>query len=288
VFPEMMARMITTGRLDDMAARLARVPGVCAVTLGGSRARGTHTADSGVDLGVYYRRDELDLDALGELARDVTGEKTDVAGPGGWGPWVDGGAWLTVEGSAVDWILRDVDRVAEQCARAVRGEFAFHPQPGHPLGFLDVAYAGEVATAVVLADPAGTLDRLRAEVDPYPPALARAMVENLWQARFLTDAAAKGARRGDTAYVGLCAGTALLLCAHAWHAVAGVWVTNEKGLVPHVARLGLDTGGFAEEATSLMAALGGEPADLRESVSELARLVDSCCVATAGGAGSAR
>jgi hypothetical protein len=30
-------------------------------------------------------------------------------------------------------------RVEEQCERAARGELAFHVQPGHPLGFLDVS-----------------------------------------------------------------------------------------------------------------------------------------------------
>ncbi|MDA8440729.1 MAG: hypothetical protein M0Z51_17980, partial [Propionibacterium sp.] len=57
-------------------------------------------------------------------ARSITGRDVSVEGPGGWGPWVDGGAWLDVGGTAVDWIIRDVDRVRRQRERAVRGEFA--------------------------------------------------------------------------------------------------------------------------------------------------------------------
>jgi predicted nucleotidyltransferase len=37
----------------DVAARLIAVPGVAAVVLGGSCARGTATPDSDVDLGLY-------------------------------------------------------------------------------------------------------------------------------------------------------------------------------------------------------------------------------------------
>src|SRR5260221_5542626 len=37
-----------------IAARLAAEPGLVAVVLGGSQARGTHAPDSDVDLGLYY------------------------------------------------------------------------------------------------------------------------------------------------------------------------------------------------------------------------------------------
>ena len=80
---------------------------------------------------------DVDLAGLQALADRTSPVACDVAGFGGWGPWVEGGAWLTVDDTAVDWILRDVDRVAAQVARAGRGEFAFHPQLGHPVGFLD-------------------------------------------------------------------------------------------------------------------------------------------------------
>lgn len=41
--------------LSGIAGRPARVGGVVGVCLGGSRARGTHRADSDYDLGLYYR-----------------------------------------------------------------------------------------------------------------------------------------------------------------------------------------------------------------------------------------
>jgi Nucleotidyltransferase domain len=78
-------------RLRDLAERLVRVPGVQAVALGGSRARGDHTAESDVDLGLYYRA-PLDVEAVGEVARAVAGPQAEVTAPGAWGPWVTAAA----------------------------------------------------------------------------------------------------------------------------------------------------------------------------------------------------
>lgn len=269
------ASVITDERLEHMADALVRVPGVDAVVLGGSRARGTHHDGSDVDLGLYYRDGDFDLDALTratEAFSDVG--RIEVAGPGGWGPWVNGGGWLTVDGTAVDWILRDIDRVREQCRRATAGEFAFHSQPGHPLGFLDISYAGEIATCVPLADPSGIIAELGKALDPYPRALRSALIGNLWQAGFLVDAARKGLPKGDSAYVMLCCSSALMLCAHAWHAMAGSWPTNEKGLVVDVARLDLDSHDFSARADVAMRRAGHGDGSLASVVNSVARLVD--------------
>jgi len=77
--------------LNDLAARLGQVPGIMGAMLGGSRARGDHTASSDYDVGLYYRS-PLDTGALSALARVVAGPDADVTEPGEWGPWVDGGA----------------------------------------------------------------------------------------------------------------------------------------------------------------------------------------------------
>ena len=167
--------VLTDARLAQLAERLVEVPGVVAVALGGSRARGEHVAGSDVDLGIYYRP-LLDTAALGRLARDLAGPSAEVTAPGGWGPWVDGGGWLEVDGTPVDWIYRDLDRVHRSWAAARAGELGWHFQVGHPLGFPSFAYAGEAALAVVLADPTGELTRLQQQARNYPPALREALV----------------------------------------------------------------------------------------------------------------
>ena len=91
--------------MRSIATRLAGIPGVVAVTLGGSRATNTHEDGSDWDFGVYYRGtiDPDDVRALG-----WTGE---VFAPGAWGRLVNGGAWLQVDGQPVDLIYRDLDEV---------------------------------------------------------------------------------------------------------------------------------------------------------------------------------
>lgn len=239
-----------------------------AVALGGSRARGTHRPDSDVDLGVYYEGD-LDLGALEHLAARWSDAPAPVAAPGAWGPWVNGGAWLTIDGTPVDWILRDVHRVAEQCERARRGEFGFHAQAGHPLGFLDISYAGEAATGIPLRDDSAVLAELAARVSPYPDALRTALIRNLWQVDFLLDGAEKGAKAADVAYVTLCLTTAAMFTAHGWHALAGEWVTNEKALVPGVARLAVDTQGFGDAVASILSRVGRTSSQLHRSIAAM-------------------
>jgi hypothetical protein len=223
-----------------------------------------------VDLGLLYDGTSLDLPALRDAAARLHGAPVDVAGPGGWGPWVDGGAWLSVDGTAVDLILREVQRVRTQRDRALRGEFAVHHQTGHPLGFLDVAYAAEVAICRPLAGDAELVEELRDGLDPYPRPLRDALIGQLSIAEFIIGGAATALPRGDLAYLQMCAATALMWCAHAWHAKAGVWVTNEKGLVPGVAGLPIDTDGFTRRALEALATT-----DPRSSLAAVADLVAS-------------
>ncbi|MFJ2633504.1 nucleotidyltransferase domain-containing protein [Streptomyces sp. NPDC087422] len=255
-----------------MAQALREVPGVVGVLLGGSRARGTHRADSDWDLGVYYRG-EPDVAALAALAREFTGEPVEVAAPGGWGPWVNAGAWLRVDGVAVDWILRDVDRVRRVWQDCREGRYEVGIQPGHPLGFWSPCYPGEVALGHVLADTAGELAALRAETRVYPEALRRALVEAAWEAEFTVAAAAKSAVKGDHVHVSLCLSRAFGVLAQALHAWNRVWCLNEKGAFPAAAVLSGAPAGFADEVGVLLGRSGLSAEELSATVASAARLV---------------
>jgi predicted nucleotidyltransferase len=101
-----------------IAERTATIPGVLAVTLGGSRAQGGHRPDSDWDFGLYYRG-QLDPDDVRALGWAGT-----VFAPGEWGGGVmNGGAWLTVDGRRVDLHYRDLDDVEHHLAEAEQGRF---------------------------------------------------------------------------------------------------------------------------------------------------------------------
>ncbi|GAA2793323.1 hypothetical protein GCM10010505_20970 [Kitasatospora aburaviensis] len=250
-----------------MAGKLAGVPGVVGVVLGGSRARGEHRPGSDWDLGLYYRG-EPGLDAL----RSLAGPGVDVAGPGGWGPWVDGGAWLTVEGAPVDWILRDLDRVERIWADCRAGRYEVGVQAGHPLGFWSPCYPGELALGQVLADPTGELTRLRAELGDYPEPLRAALTAGAWEADFLLAGAAKSAARADVLHVSLCLSRAVGVLVQALYADARRWCLNEKGAFDVAAALPGAPAGFGPRARALLAAPGATAEELAATVAAARRL----------------
>jgi len=270
--------MLDDGALQALGEQLVAVPGVLGVMLGGSRARGDHDAASDVDLGLYYRP-PLDTTALRAVARSVAGARPGISEPeltepGEWGPWVDGGGWLTIDGMPVDWLYRDLDRVRQSADLAAAGRFAYHFQVGHPFGFPDVGYAGEVALGLVLADPSGELGRLKQQLEPYPEILGQAMVQRLGEARFLLSGLTKPAHRSDTTYVAGCLFRVVTLCAYAVHGRAGRWVINEKGIIDAADRLADAPDGFGRRAHGILAQLGTEPQQLLTAVDEARALVD--------------
>ena len=78
-----------------------------------------------------------------------------ITGIGGWGPWIDGGGWLTVQGVPVDLLYRDIENVAAIMAECAAGMPRIVYQPGHPHGFSTAIYLAEVALCRVLWDPTG-------------------------------------------------------------------------------------------------------------------------------------
>ncbi len=258
--------------LTAMADRLVAVDGMVAVALGGSRARGTHRPDSDVDLGLYYRG-RLDVAALRSLAAEMADDPAGVTEPGGWGPWVNGGGWLTVRGWRVDWIYRDLDRVQLIWRDCQDGRYDIGTQPGHPLGFYSHAYAGEVALCHVLADLAGELTDLRAQTAKYPAALSNALVEGLWEADFIARSARYGVSGCDPAYTAGCLFRAVGVACQALHGHARQWLTNEKGMVASTAALSVAPPGFAEHVHSLLAAVGRSHDEIAETVSAAEALI---------------
>ena len=260
--------------IEDMAGRLTKVPGVVGVMLGGSRARGEHRPDSDWDLGVYYRG-ELDLAALGALA----GPDVEVAAPGDWGPWVNGGAWLRVEGVAVDWILRDLDRVEQVWAECREGRYEIGVQTGHPLGFWSPCYVGEVALGQVLADPTGELTGLRRRAAVYPEPLREALKARVGEAEFLVGVAAKGAARADTLYVALCLARAVGVLVQALFAENRRWCLNEKGALAVAETLPGAPRAFGPRVSALLGALGGSVESLTGAVAQARELVEETVMA---------
>jgi hypothetical protein len=269
--------------LAGMAGALVAVPGVVAVSLGGSRARGADVPGSDWDVGVYYRA-PLDVPALTALAVSLADVPVSLAGPGGWGPWVDGGGWLTVGGESVDWILRDLDRVWRVWEDCQAGRFTVAQQHGHPLGFYSPCYAGEVALGRVLADPLGALVSLQSSLAAvgYPPLLRASLVAAASEATFTVAGAAKAAARGDVLYVTLCLSRAVGVLVQALFGWQGQWCLNEKGALATVAGLAGTPPWFAPRARALLGCPGSTPGELAATVTAAAALTTETRAVLAG------
>jgi predicted nucleotidyltransferase len=168
--------------IQDVAHCLAAIDGIAAVVLGGSRARGTAHAESDIDLGIYYHPDRpLDVDALRTLARELDngGTAATVTAPGEWGAWINGGAWLQIEGHHVDWLYRDLGLVTRTIAQCRAGRHTCDYQPGHPHGFHNHMYMAEVHHCRVLHDPSGAL--AQGADDHLPTAVAARRDRARWR-----------------------------------------------------------------------------------------------------------
>jgi hypothetical protein len=263
----------------EIAARLIGVPGVVAVALGGSHARGAAAPDSDVDLGLYYDpATPPSRDDLNALARELDDRGPDdaVTRRGEWGPWIDGGAWLTIRGERVDWLFKDLARIRRTIAecRAGRPEIAY--QLGHPHAFVSAIYLGEIDCCIPLADPTDGLAELKRLVRPYPPLLRDALVRRfLFEAGFSLDGAAKGARRGDVVYVAGCLFRTVVALVQVLYAVHERYCTNEKGAMREVAAFARTPDGFVSTATHILAAPGADARALAASVDACRGLVDT-------------
>ena len=186
--------------LGEIAARLAKVPNVEAVALGGSHARGVHGPESDLDIGIYYREAipfRIDDIRAVAVAYSASGTPT-VTDFYDWGPFVNGGAWIDNPVTKVDFLYRNLDQLDQLVAEAKRGEWqhSFDQQP--PFGFRSVNTLAEIHICKPLHDPKNVLGPLKAQIAAYPPALKTHIIQNaLSMAEFTLLHARNFAKAGD-------------------------------------------------------------------------------------------
>lgn len=238
--------------LDTVADALASLPTVQAVTLGGSRAQGTHREDSDWDLAIYYRGDFRPQDLRD---RGWAGEVSEI---GGWGGGVfNGGGWLRIDGRAVDVHYRDLDVIEHELTEAQAGRFRIEPLMFHLAGIPSYLVVGELAINRILR---GSLP------SPDYPAALRETAPDVWRGRAESNLGYAEHNHARSGRLAQCAGlmsVAASQFAHAVLAARGEWVTNEKTLLE---RAGL------REVDAVVASMSAEPSSLQEGIAAILEL----------------
>lgn len=174
------------------------------IVLGGSRATGTATANSDIDIGIYYEKGQIDFDKLNFTAQqlDDSHRKNLICKEGEWGNWVNCGGWLVVNGFHVDFILRDITRVNECIKQTDKGDITMHYQTGHPHAYLNVMYRGELASCKVLYSKDDNFLKLKEQAECYADSLKRALIAFFsFEAKFSCDLAKSYSQNNDMYYI---------------------------------------------------------------------------------------
>jgi len=261
----------------ELSAEVGGAAGVAAIVLAGSHARGRSRPGSDIDLGVLRDESEpFDVEALRAIARHRhTGSAAPtVTEPGEWGPWVDGGAWLEIEGTRVDLLYRSFDLVERVWRDAQAGRFDHHWGQQAPFGFFGPTVLGEIQIGRGLCGAIARVESWKQRVADYPPAL-RAEVTRalLWQVEFnLTAFLPKFCAREDSY------GAAGCLSRAAYHLVLVLFALNErypvndKTALDEIGEMASAPPDFAGRVRALLASVGGDAAALEATRAQMTAL----------------
>ncbi len=267
--------------LQQLVDRLKPVHGLRAIVLGGSYASGAQRPDSDIDIGLYYYENQpLDIDHIRAIASSVNdAPNPTVTDLGEWGTWVNGGAWLTIQGQRVDFLYRDIDFVAaaiDDCnAGLTRSDY--WQQPAY--GFHSFMYCAETRICRVLYDSDHVIEGLKARVVDYSPHLKQTIIKKfLWSARFTLDNTYKPATRGEVYIVSGCLARAIHCLVQVLYAMNETYCLSEKKLAADLSSFSLRPDNFLERISRLLGATGTTCAQLQESLAQTEALYNEVAI----------
>lgn len=258
--------------LAHLVAQLSQVAGMAAIVLGGSYASGQQHEGSDLDIGLYYQA--ANPFAIAEIRQIATGvasqDAPTVTDFYGWGPWVNGGAWIQTAQGKVDFLYRNLEQVQRTLAEAAQGivHHDYDQQPTY--GFYSVIYLAETQICQPLYDPAGLIADLKAQVALYPPALKHQVVGNgLWGAEFTLLFARDFAAQGDIYNTVGCLTRIAANLTQALFALNERYFIRDKKVMATIATFPLLPPGYVEQIGAILACPGHTVPALTQTVREL-------------------
>lgn len=264
--------------IDKIVTPLKEVEGIVGIVLGGSRATNTHSKDSDYDIGIYYDEDKgFNIHDIDPIATQLDDESRSdlVSDIGGWGPWVNAGAWMTVDGQAVDIIFRDIHRVAHEIQNGLNGKISSHYHAGHPHAFLNIMYMGELAVSQILFDEMNQLKKLKEKTQPYPKALKETIINHfIFEADFAYEHAKGSIHREDIYYVSGNYFRSVSSLNQILFALNEVYCLNEKKAVQRIESLAQKPSDYKKRVDCIFTKVSVDKNRLEQSLIELRALID--------------
>ncbi len=263
--------------IDQINKELSGVKGIVGVVLGGSRARGTNHATSDIDIGIYY--DEaagFDVSEVGKIATKLDDEHRGniITSLGEWGPWVNGGGWLIVQGYHVDFLFRDVKRVSQVMDDCLMGKVSPNYQTGHPHAYINVMYLGEISICKVLSDPTNQIAELKARTMPYPKPLKDAVIGYfMFESSFSLMFAEKNLDKDDISYVAGHAYRSISCLNQVIFALNGEYCINEKKAVRMIEGFNTKPNDYKKKIDQIITLISSNQDSTKEGIGILQELI---------------
>lgn len=256
---------------------LKTVKGIEAVVLGGSRATGNYSAKSDIDIGIYYSdSSQLDLEGLNRVATqlDDTHRSGLITKIGEWGPWINGGGWLCIDGLATDFLLRDLNKVSTVIDECLNNIITIDYQPGHPHGFVNTIYVAETYYCKILWNSNNNLVNLKDKITPYPLTIKTGIVNKfLWEAGFSITLAYKGLWKDDIVYTTGCIYRVISCLTQVIYALNETYIMNEKGSLANIDEFRIIPQDFKKKVENIFYSLTTNTENMKNLVDELSSIV---------------
>lgn len=263
--------------ISTIIDRLKQIDGVSALVLGGSRARGTESPNSDIDIGIYYNANNgLDIAQLRRVTSILDDDNRDnlLTEIGGWGPWINGGGWLKVNQKPVDFLYRDQNKVSKVIEQCLSGDITIDYQPGHPHGFLNAIYLAEIALCKVLWDPSGIVGEMKTRTNPYSHVLQKAIIQKfIWEANFSLEIGRKGIYKKDVSYIAGCCFRSVSCLNQVLFALNEAYWMNEKGAAAIADSFSLVPSNYSYRVNNILTLVTEDQDDLEKALRMLDDLI---------------
>ena len=207
------------------------VKGIEAIVLGGSRATKTENEFSDIDIGIYYN-ETFDISTFRKIASKLDDEHREdcITNLGEWGPWINGGGWLKINNIPVDILFRDIKKVNQCIDDCKKGVITIDYQSGHPFGFINSIYMGEVFYCEILYANSNEIQELKDSLKVFPSTYKTAAIQRfLWECEFSLQCGKKAINKNDILYASGSIFCSAICLIYVIYAENEMYCLNEKG-----------------------------------------------------------